>query len=55
MTKPHVKGVRWDSKRGQWHAQIQINGKKHYLGRWDKWDDAVRARRRGEKKRRRDN
>lgn len=41
-------GVYLDKKNGKWRAQISFKRKKYYLGRYDKIEDAVEARRRGE-------
>lgn len=37
-----VKGVTWD--RGKWKATIMLQGKQHYLGRFDDIETAKRAR-----------
>lgn len=42
-------GVRFDQRRGKWYAEIQANGKTHYLGSFNNFDDAVNARIEGEK------
>ena len=39
-----IVGVRWDSKRGNWIAQIGVSGKKITLGRFKEVDDAIAAR-----------
>lgn len=39
-----VKGVCWDRRYEKWHADIMVNKKKHYLGRYNDFDDAVCAR-----------
>jgi hypothetical protein len=36
------RGVTW-AKRGQWQAQIQVAGKRHFLGYFDAKEDAARA------------
>lgn len=41
-------GVR--KQRGRWYAEIQANGKTHYLGSFNNFDDAVNARIEGEKR-----
>jgi len=38
-----VKGVTWDAARGKWLAQIGSANKHHYLGRFDKIEDAAAA------------
>lgn len=40
----HV-GVSFDKSRQKWAAEIHINGKKTYLGRFEMFEDAVSARR----------
>ena len=42
------KGVWWDNRRGQWQAYISLHGKRHNLGRFHKYEDAVKARRAAE-------
>ena len=44
------KGVRWDKFRNKWHVSITINKKTYYIGRFDDFDKAVRAREDAEKK-----
>jgi len=39
-----AKGVCWDKNRGKWKARININGKTHNIGRYEKFDEAVTAR-----------
>lgn len=39
-----VKGLSWDKAREQWSAYIQVQGKRVSLGRYDKKEDAVKAR-----------
>lgn len=36
-----VKGVSWDTNQGKWLAQINVHGKKHFLGRFDDIDLAA--------------
>lgn len=43
-----VLGVDWVPSKGLWRAMICFKGKRHYLGSYKKFDDAVEARRRGE-------
>ena len=38
------KGVWWDKSREMWQAFIQVNGVKKHLGRYHKYEDAVKAR-----------
>lgn len=42
-------GVYFDKKRKRWAAQITFRGKTRYLGSFESLEDAVEARRRGEK------
>jgi hypothetical protein len=44
------KGVSWNKQRSKWRAQIHNNGKQKNLGRFDKLEDAIAARKAGEKK-----
>lgn len=37
-------GVRWDSTRGKWKAEIKIGRKCKHIGRFDSFEDAVSAR-----------
>ena len=46
--KSGVKGVSWCAERGLWEAYIQIHGKRKYLGRYGKFDEAVKARKAAE-------
>lgn len=45
-----VTGVHWDKSRNKWLSQIQVNGKYIYLGRYDNFEDAVKARKEAEEK-----
>lgn len=38
------KGVYWDAKREQWQAYIHVHSKRKFLGRYEKYEDAVKAR-----------
>lgn len=38
------KGVHWDKSREMWQAYIQVNGGRKHLGRYHKYEDAVKAR-----------
>lgn len=40
--KSGYKGVCWNSRRGKWEVQIRINGKKKFLGYFNKPEDAAR-------------
>lgn len=42
-------GVYLNKKQGKWIAQIGFKGKKYYLGAYDDKQDAIRARKQGEK------
>lgn len=44
-----VTGVYFDNNRGKWHAQIRVDRKAIFLGRFDSFDEAVAARREAEK------
>ena len=41
-------GVYWNAKSQKWAAQITFQNKTYYLGTYDKIEDAVKARKRGE-------
>ncbi len=41
--KSGIKGVCWDNGRSKWLAQIGFNGRNHYLGVFDKIEDAASA------------
>lgn len=43
-----VKGVSWDRDRNAWEAYIGLHGKRIHLGRYAKFEDAVKARIRAE-------
>lgn len=43
-----VKGVSWDKGREAWDTYINIHGKRIHLGRYAKFEDAVKARKRAE-------
>ncbi len=45
-----VVGVCWDASRGQWLCQMQVNGRRVRIGRFDHFDDAVAARKSAEEK-----
>lgn len=42
--KSGVKGVSWDAKRHKWVAQITFKRKNYNLGRYDRIEDAIKAR-----------
>ena len=48
--KSGVKGVCMDKYRKKWEATIKVNYKKIYLGRFEKFEDAVKARKEAEAK-----
>ena len=43
-----VPGVDWVASKGLWRVAICFKGKRHYLGSYGKFEDAVKARRRAE-------
>ena len=43
-----VQGVDWQEKKQRWRATICFKGKRHYLGSYADFGDAVKARKRGE-------
>lgn len=45
-----VAGVYWEEKLNKWHAQIVYNKKTYNLGRYDNFEDAVKARKEAEEK-----
>jgi hypothetical protein len=45
-----VKGVSWDTRSKLWRASIQQNGTRHQLGYFEQLEDAVKARKRAERK-----
>lgn len=44
-----VKGVHWDKAKQKWTAQIMFKKKNFFLGRYDKKEDAIAARKEAEK------
>lgn len=38
--KSGVRGVTWDKPKGKWRAQVEHNGKTHFLGRFNNISDA---------------
>lgn len=45
-----IRGVSWDKTKEKWISQIEFKGKNYYLGRYDKKEDAIKARKIAEKK-----
>ena len=45
-----VKGVSWDKSKGKWTAQISVNYKNIYIGRFSSLQEAALARKRAEEK-----
>lgn len=45
-----IKGVHWDKTRKKWIAQIKFKGKRYYLGRYEKKEDAAKVRKEAEEK-----
>lgn len=43
-----VPGVDWLAKKQRWRATICFKGKRHYLGSYDSFDNAVKERKRAE-------
>lgn len=43
-----VPGVEWRASKKVWRASICFKGKRHYLGSYGKFEDAVEARKRAE-------
>lgn len=51
LSKNNTSGVKGVVRfRNKWHAQIMVNGKHIHLGYYDKKEDAIEARRKGEEK-----
>ena len=46
--KSGVKGVMWDENKNRWKAYIGFQGRQISLGSYNNFEDAVKARRRGE-------
>lgn len=42
-TSSRYKGVSWQEGRKKWYAQIKIDGRSKYLGRYDREEDAAAA------------
>ena len=45
-----VPGVDWRADKGTWRAAICFKGKRHYLGSYARWEDAVKARKDAEER-----
>ena len=45
-----VTGVKWHSRDNVWESCITVNYKRIYLGRYDKFEDAVKSRKEAEEK-----
>lgn len=43
-----VKGVSWNKEQGKWSSQIMLNRKNKFLGYFDNFEDAVKARKEAE-------
>lgn len=43
-----VRGVYYDKKSGMWRARLRFKGRMYNLGIFKSFDDAVKARKRGE-------
>lgn len=43
------KGVSWDKSRNKWIVSITVNKKTRHIGRYDNFEDAVKARKEAEK------
>ncbi|EAK9503753.1 AP2 domain-containing protein [Listeria monocytogenes] len=48
--KSGIKGVRWNEKRNKWEASITFQKKLYFLGRFEKKEHAVKARKDAEEK-----
>ncbi|MBC2037885.1 AP2 domain-containing protein [Listeria marthii] len=48
--KSGMKGVRWNEKRNKWEASITFQKKLYFLGRFEKKEHAVKARKDAEEK-----
>jgi len=45
-----VPGVEWRAHKGMWRAVICFKGKRHFLGHYRRFEDAVEARKQAEEK-----
>lgn len=43
LVSSRFKGVDWDASRDKWRAQIMVDYRNHFLGRFDQEEDAARA------------
>ena len=43
-----VPGVDWCAQKGRWRATLCFKGRRHYLGSYTQFEDAVKARKRAE-------
>ncbi|EAH2854777.1 AP2 domain-containing protein, partial [Listeria monocytogenes] len=48
--KSGIKGVRWNESRKKWEASITFQRKYHFIGRFVKKEDAIKARLEAEEK-----
>lgn len=48
VTGEFTKGVTFDKRRGKWAAEIRVNNRKIFLGRFDTIDEAAEKRKRAE-------
>ncbi|EGJ9720685.1 AP2 domain-containing protein, partial [Listeria monocytogenes] len=48
--KSGIKGVRWNEGRKKWEASITFKRNHHFLGRFTKKEDAIKARLEAEEK-----
>ena len=44
------KGVQWSKDKNKWTVQVSVNNKTKYIGRFNNYDDAVKARKEAVKK-----
>lgn len=45
-----ITGVHWDARTSKWRARISVKGVRKHLGNFDKYEDAVSARKEAELK-----
>ncbi len=50
MNNSKTKGVTWDKSRNKWRAELMLNYKHVYSKRFEKKEDAIKARKDAEKK-----
>ena len=48
-SKSGIKGIMFEEKRGKWKAEITLNRKNYFLGRFYDLDEAIHARKEAEK------